>query len=534
MLLADKRIELDARPAPTSAAPVEVVMLGHCPSPDGSARWDRLARDASVLAQIAALGFIAETQRLQALLADPPPQDGDDALRALYLLPIPVRSLGYFQVLFPQAFDTPARYRSTLAGDRAWLPAAVQDFFDGGAVGESDTRLLWVIRVPEAAGEAGWRAFLPRAGADMCDTASLGAFERALLVPRAGVLVLPDLERLMVPANLPDVPRVRLPNPQPMFLPCGTDIDDTHRERRYSAEIPPPEAPVPAQQVVPAILRSLAALRPDLQCLLAVPFDLQPEGELPVPSVDFLGLVGRLADALESPGEAASGAAELGGKLRHMQLLYPYLRGAERPLGSPGGLVAGMQARVSQRHGSWRSIAGRPLPGASLPWPPLSSQAAVALREQPGVSVLLRRAGQTVLDDERLAAPCLPLADLRRMNAAARAMEHWRSAEIMRFIGWIRRELRQLGERLVFDLDPQDPRPEMALSAFFNRLHAAGGLRGARPEEAFRIRRLDDGEASVAFEIEIAPAYPIDLLRLTFLHDQHAGGPGIDFGVSDG
>ena len=63
MLLADKRIELDARPTARRLAPVEVVLNGHCPSLDGRARWDRLARDPAVLGEIAALGFGAEIGR---------------------------------------------------------------------------------------------------------------------------------------------------------------------------------------------------------------------------------------------------------------------------------------------------------------------------------------------------------------------------------------------------------------------------------------------------------------------------------------
>ncbi|AKU14547.1 hypothetical protein AzCIB_4661 [Azoarcus sp. CIB] len=522
MLLADKRIELDARPASRRLAPVEVVMIGHCPSFDGSAEWKRLARDLAVLAEIAALGFTAEVERLRALdegasEAEP----GDGALFALYRLPIPIRSLGYFQALFPQAFDFDGAYRSALAGRAAWLPAAVQDFFAGNDRGFGDTRTLWIIRVPESDGV---RAFLPQPNATLIEPSALGAFERALLIERAGILALPDLERLMVPRALPDIPRVRLENPEAVFLPCGTEIDDTHRERRRSQEMPPVEASLDPIDIVPPILRTLARLRPDMQCLLTLPLDQRPKDELPAPSREFIEHIARIAGEIGS--EAGGGAtvaphAELAEKLRHLQLLWPYLRSEEHPLASPSGLVAGMQARVSQRHGVWRSIAGRPLPGAALPWPPVTQQQATALREVPGVTVLLTRGGKLQVDDEALCAPCLPAADLRRMSAAQRAQEHWRSAEVMRFMGWLRRGLQALGEQLVFDADPRDPRPELALRAFFERLHEAGALRGARPESAYRIREIPAAESTIAFEIEIAPAYPIDRLRLTFLHDRH-------------
>ncbi|KIN91586.1 hypothetical protein [Thauera sp. SWB20] len=523
MLLADKRIELDARPTARRLAPVEVVLIGHCPSLDGRARWDRLARDPAVLGEIAALGFGAEVERLRALAAGATAGEaGDQALLSLYRLPIPIRSLGHFQVLFPEAFAVACGYRSTLAGDAAWLPMAVQDFFAADERGFEDTRALWVIRVPEAEGFA---AFLPRPDASLAEPAGLGAFERALLVERAGILALPDLERLLIPHALPDLPRVRLANPEPAFLPCGTEVDDTHRERRRAGERPPAETPRVPTDIVPPILRTLARLRPDVQCLLTLPLDHQPQDELPAPARGFLAHVARIVgDAGAEPAGEADDAphAELAGKLRHLQLLWPYLRSADRPLAPACGLIAGMQAAVSLRYGAWRSIAGRPLPGKALPWPPPTQQAATALRATPGATVVLTRAGRLQVDDEALCVPCLPGADLQRMTKAQRGLEHWRSAEVMRFMGWLRRELQALGERLLFDTDPGDPRPELALRGFFGRLHEAGALRGAQPEHAYRIRELPAVDSAIAFEIEIAPAYPIDHLRLTFLHDRHA------------
>ncbi|HKK22293.1 MAG TPA: hypothetical protein VJ947_01295, partial [Pseudohaliea sp.] len=230
MILADRRIELVPNPSPAARPVLEAVMLGHCP---GTARWDRLARDPRLLEGLAGLGFRRQAERLAAL-ADtlaPPPETGDEELRTLHGLPLPLLSLGHFQALFPEAFTAPARYRSRLAGDRAWLPQAVQDFFESAGGLPDGAARLWVIRVDEAAGEAG---FLPAAHADLRDPDSLGPFDRALLIPGAGLIALPDLERLQIPARLADVRRVRLPNPEPGFLPCGSEVDDTHRERRRS------------------------------------------------------------------------------------------------------------------------------------------------------------------------------------------------------------------------------------------------------------------------------------------------------------
>lgn len=529
MLLADRRIELDARPEPARAAPLEVVMLGHCP-PEGEARWDRVARDESMLADIAALGFTAEVARLRAWQRGATPLSpgaADAALRGLYALPLPIRSLGHFQTLFPLAFDADCERASRLAGARAWLPRAVQDFFDGHEPGQPDTRLLWVIRVPQADGLA---AFAPAARPDLTDPSALGAFDRALLVPRAGLLLLPDLERLLVPAQLAAPPRVRLPNPEPVFLPLGTATDDDHRERRSADELPRPDALAEPGAVLAPMLHALARRRPDLLLLMSVPFAPLPataREELPSPAPAWLAL-GR------PDGPAAAG---LGDARRQVQLLYPYLRDAQRPLISASGLVAGAQARVAQRFGPWRSVAERPLPGTALPWPPVATQQAAAWRAA-GLSVLLQRNGRLRLDDEALPAPVLPQADLEALPRADRERADWHSAEVQRFMGYVRRELQALGERLLFDVDPGDPRPAEALRAFFARLHEAGALRGARPEQAFRIRALPgtgaSAESTLAFEIEIAPAFPIDVIRITFVHDRAEGVPRIGTQVGSG
>jgi len=519
MLLANKRIEIDARAQAAQAATLEVVMLGHCPAQAGLPNWARLAADPSVLEEIAQLGLGSACARLRELAAGASASPEDERLQALYDLPLPLRSFGQFQSLFPGAFAADTQYRSLLGGQRAWLPLAVQDFFENALPGQA--LKLWMIRVDERQGSA---AFLPRAEADMLDPRTLGPFERALLIPRAAILALPDLERLQIPAHLADIARLRLANPVPSFLPCGAQSDDDHRERRHSEEMPAPPATLPAGEILLPISRALARLRPDMQCLLSVPLAALPGSELPGADERFLAFAGRLAGLDDSGALDPARLGRATDAARHLQLLYPYLRGPDRQLGSAVGLVAGMQAAVSQQYGVWRSIAGRPLPGRSLPWPPLSQHAATQLRQQPGVTVLLQRKSQALVDDERLCAPCLPAAALRQLTAARRDDEHWRSAEVMRFMGWLRRELQALGERLVFDTDARDPRPQLALRSFFSRLHSLGALRGQRLDDAYTLTQSASDDARLAFDIEIAPAYPIDRIRISFLQDRDSDG----------
>ncbi len=524
MLLANNRIETDARPIPPAQTELEVAMLGHCP---GNTQWQRLAADKLLLAEIAALGFARECARLRELAAGAACAEEDAALLALYNLPIPLYSFGQFQSLFPDAFDTATQYRSVLAGERAWLPLAVQDFFENSS--GNHILKLWIIRLDEAAGK---QAFLPVTNANMIEPETLGAFERALLIPRAAIVALPDLERLQIPANLEDIPRLRLDNPEPVFLPCGTEVDDGHRERRNADEIPAMPEPLDAPRVVIPIARALAQLRPDMQCLLTVALAAVQGSELPGPDPDFLECIAQAADIntdgtlIEEPRSPLSEAA------RHVQLLYPYLRGPDRRLCSPSGLVAGMQAAVSQQYGPWHSICERPLPGRCLPWPPLTQNRATVLRDSPGVTVLLYRAGRTVVDDERMCAPCLPAMALRQLSTERRNDEHWRSAEIMRFMGWLRRELLALGEKMIFNVDPRDQRPALVLRAFFTRLFSLGALRGNKVEDAFTLTQRNENESTISFDIEVAPAYPIDRLRISFMQDRHSAGTSI--GIANG
>ncbi len=425
----------------------------------------------------------------------------DEALwtrsRALYHLPIPIHSSAEFHDIFPDASTVSTRYLSLLAGDKAWLGWAVGDFFANG--GEK----LWLVRIPEAYEQAG---FFPRINSQPNDTATLQGLATLLPIPALGLIGFPDLERLQIPAGLPDIPRVRLVNPNPQFLPCSQNTDDDHRERRYSSELDD----MPASWDLPAILRNmlqnLTRHRPDVQCLFTLP--LAYSGRLESPVLD------PKAPAVLESYRNDSARAEV---LRHVQFLFPYLRGPRFTLHSPVGLIAGQQVAVARREGPWRSMAAKALVSDALPFPRLSPAQTVALREKPGIGVLNYRSSVAgaylVLDDERLVVPALPAVDY---PADRRRYDGFRSAEVMRFLGYLRRQLQAFGEQLVFNLDYRDPRPRLLLEQFFRRLHAQGALRGALPEQAFSITETNPQEGAMVFEIMVAPAFPIDRLFLTF------------------
>jgi hypothetical protein len=125
------------------------------------------------------------------------------------------------------------------------------------------------------------------------------------------------------------------------------------------------------------------------------------------------------------------------------------------------------------------------------------------------------------LDDERLLVPALHRDDYLLPginNDYSTRLSGLRSAEVVRFLGYLVRELRELGDHLIFNVDPQDPRPQLVLERFFLDLYRAGALRGASAQDAFRITRASSAENVIAFDIEIAPAYPIDKIIITFIN----------------
>ncbi|AEG00836.1 hypothetical protein [Methylomonas methanica] len=502
MALADSRLEMRVRPAALADSVMDVAMLGHCP---GNARWDLLLESPQTVREIASLGFGREMQQLRHWLehGEPAnPTEIEQVLLNLYQLPIPIVSLAHFQVLFPLAGRQPTAYRSQLAGNSAWLPAAVADFFQSSqpAALADGAKKLWVLRIPERLGQQG---FLPDPYADYGDPQRLPAFDRAMLIPNLGALALPDLERLQIPANLMDVRRMRLVNPDPVFLPCAASTADDHRERRRSEEIPQPQAVWPLQAVLTPILQTLKKRRPDLQCLLTLPLEQTGEGSLPT-------VAREAGQAIQSAVDSENSG------LHAVQFLFPYLTNRQRPLCSPSGLIAGAMLETSQRLGPWRSMAGRSLPGMWQLYPPLHSQQVVELRDQPGVGVLVSHKNRLQLDDERRAAAVVGAKGFSRQGAQA---EGYRSGEVARFLGWLHRQLLRLGESWLFNTDVRDPLGKAQLTQFFTGLHRAGALRGALPEQAFSIAASHDNESTVIYQIELAPVFAIDKIILNFSHD---------------
>ncbi len=345
-------------------------------------------------------------------------------------------------------------------------------------------------------------AFDARPAAVRHDPASWGPVELACSLDDAGLLIMPDLERLLLPVPQRDIARKRLPNPAALFHPCGLNRDDDHRERRYSSEMPDAAATLQPVRRIRDIANRLRAWRPDLQWLLALPAASEYELPLPRPRPDVLAWL-RGIDPRDTPA------------LAQVQFLFPLVYGERRPLTSPTGLVAGHIVHRTGRDGVWRSVAGLPLSNDLQPWPDLNRAARAALREDPGLGVLHRRGNALQLDDERLVASGF-------CDAAGGAC---RSGELMRFVGWLRRSLRRLGEEIVFTLDGRDPAIANMLDAFLFGLHRKGALRGVNAADAYRVTRIGNRPELVQYRIEIAPSFPVDAFVVTFLHERDANSP---------
>lgn len=476
-----KRIYLDPEPVVDRQAAFEVVMIGHCP---GAADKRVLFAHQTMAQEIAALGYAEQLDALKKDINQPDP---------LYNLPIPLYSLTEFLQLFPRE-DPATAYRSRLAGSQLWLPAAVEDFFRYS--GSHVFKKLWIINVDQMLAQ---HAFMPDEQNTTLDIRAGNAFMRALALPRAGLLVMPDLERLQIPAHIEGVPHLRIANPVPQFLPCSTNLEDGMRERRNSEEMQQAPEPRHFGTLLRPILASISRFRPDLRLLISLPFDRELLGEVPQESRSALTDVNNLQKS------------QLADALHRVQIIYPYVRDHRRRLMTATGLLAGKMAEMVASKGAWRSVAGIPLAGQYEPFPRLSQQHIEVLRNDKAIGVLRSRLQKTELDDERLCG-----------GVFGDQTEHTRSGEISRFLGWLYRELEHLGHQLLFNVDPDDPKPLIVLQDFFNRLHQLGALRGKTADQAFTIQRLlsDNDASTLIFAIDIAPAFPIDTIRLRLQQDR--------------
>ncbi len=497
MYIGDDRIITQVLSGPTIGPDMQPVFIGHCP---GKANAAAVLEDAFLKNRLQQMGY---SERLDSFL------ESDDTVEQLYMLPLPIRSLAQFQRLFPaaQLQDNTLSNGLELNADAPsehWLPWAIKDYFNVGS-GQSDDRICWVIRIDETLAADGFDA---NSAAVRHLPESWNALELACSIDSAGILLTPDLERLLIPRTEKDISRKRLPNPSPAFHACSEVYDDTHRERRYSTEMPDYSADEKAVSRIQRVAQRLHAWRPDMQWI----FSLAPQVENGIARPEP---VSRINQWLKT---TAKEHQELAG----VQFVFPLVYAQNRPLSSASGLLAGHIVNKTRSEGVWRSIAGMPLSSELSLWPDIGKKHRSILREQLGLGVLYAAGNNLQLDDERLVVK----------GFCDHAGTACRSAELVRFIGWLHRTLRDLGEDLIFNLDGRDPVVGNILDAFFRELHQKGALRGVQSEDAYRLTNLSTQANLIHYQIEIAPSFPVDRFIVSFMHDSKANSPNLVWEVA--
>jgi hypothetical protein len=439
----DRRISLATRSAVAVSPGLEAVFVG------AAAAAPAYAAAATALAAAAQLGFV--------------PAPGDTSLNDL-----------------PLAFGNAASFAAAFPGDDGWLARAVADYFEAGGL------RAWVVRtvIDEA---APLDAFM-RASSPIAANAPPTGVAVALQIPSAGLLLLPHLEyRCLISAEPP--PGAPVP---PRVAPGFRPATDFLPSPPPAPALPPPAtAAVDPQDVLARASAMLAAMRPDMLCLFALPIGAD--------QTQTAAVMVRRADAY------LHGAIPPGPDLPQVQAFAPLLRDPAGAIASPSGLIAGVLAAAAQSDGVWRSVAGRALPSLSTPLRRIESAALDTLRRS-GITALRFAAGGTMLDDDILGCR-------DGFGAAPR-----RSAGARRLMGWLLRNLQSFGEQLVFENVLDDGRVELALTGLFATLLKRGALNGRQVTDAVTITRRSAGQPNVvAFDIGIAIAVAVETIRLSFI-----------------
>lgn len=460
----------------------DLVMIGHT---DQDVNLEYLFANQSMLNEIRGAGY---QTTLDKITRDMVFLDKKSLAKTIYNLPIPIRSLEEFKSLFSvkKSQDKNIRYTSRLGGDYAWLPFAVADFFQAEVM--KIPRRLWIIVVDEALEV---EAFIAPDIKKSFDTNEDNALWRALELPNVGLLLMPDFERLHIAQSLTHIPALRVVNPLPTFLPCGTNTEDGVLEKSTIAKLKP-EVTDNFFIHLKKILKIIAAYRADMTLLMAFPYDKKMAGELPT---------------LSEKAEQDLSVWRLETDrflLRHVQLIYPYMQDTQENLSSPCAILAGKILSSATLKGSWRSIAGLDLQTFKRPFPNLAIKDIHHLRENIGLAVMSQQNGRVQLDDERLSV------------AYVENVPSTNSGELARFMGWLMRSLEKLGLDLIFEAEALALKSDIILQNFFGRLYQMGALRGKNAEAAFSVKSYLDGEGKVIVDIEIAPAMAIDRLILDF------------------
>jgi hypothetical protein len=237
---------------------------------------------------------------------------------------------------------------------------------------------------------------------------------------------------------------------------------------------------------------------------------------------DFLGYL-EAAGVLAPPGAAAG---EAGVASAFVQLAWPWLKtrhSADLPGGlePPDGLLAGLLARNALARGTFRSVAGTPLPAVFgtepvLAWSGIAASPADRLARR--VCVVAPEPGGWALHSD----------------VSASADEAWRAGGVTRLLGAVLRAAREVGAGVLFEASGPTlwRRIERSLEHMLSAFWREGGLGGASPEEAFSVRcdastmsanDLDHGRLRA--EVSLLPVAAVE--RITVVLDLAGADPAL-------
>jgi hypothetical protein len=474
-----------------------------------------VAVPAPVLDQLRAAGWIdgpwaLDAERIDALLQVPVVLDGWNA--------------------FDRLFAWNARtVRSGEAGRCAsYLGAAVRSFFAHGG------RRLVVVRVgdpwPYLDGEARAAARIARLGAlvpslaeaprpfEATDPGTWSGIEHLYGLGEVSHVCLPDLADLFS-ADPPEVPVERTPTPPPeVFVTCSADEPATPVDRglRFvSAPRLDAEGYGAWAGAVAATRTFLARYRRDALLVATIPLP-QAEAQDPSPGglhagTDWLAFL-HGTGVLENAGstEAAAAASAF------VQLAWPWLRTPDTEdlperLEPAGGVLTGVLAANALVRGTFRSVAGTPLPrviapepmpdlglGPDSPTTRLAERVCVIGPEPDGVTLL---------------------SDVTSTPDAA-----WRAGGVSRLMSTVLRAARRVGEEQLFEANGPElwSRIRRAMEDLLNAFVRAGALEARGREPAYEVRcdrttmtqnDLDNGRVRV--DITVAPAAAVERITVS-------------------
>lgn len=408
-------------------------------------------------------------------------------LDSLLQLPVAVDGWTAFDALY--AWD-----ERPLGGGRqhcaSALGAAVRRFFASGGRRALIVRCgdpwPWLESAAERAARREERlAALLAPQASAMDPASWRGLGHLHGLPEVSLVCLPDLPDLCAAPPETLAVAVEAPASPEVFVACSDNVAPTVEQDIGLRDLAPPRcdaAGLAAWGDAIGQVRLQLARHHREKLLIA---------SLPLPTHD-LHQPGSAADArartdylahLEATGVlAAPDTTGTGTASAFIQLAWPWLRTAQAhdlpgELEPPEGLLAGLIAHNALARGTFRSIAGTPLPMVSgsepvLPWSAIAPSPSDALARR--VCVIAPQPGGWALQSD----------------VSTAADEAWRAGGVTRLLGAVLRAARTVGSNALFEASGPalwhtiERSLENTLTAFWRE----GGLGGKDPAEAFSVR----------------------------------------------